>query len=213
MQPNPQSGYSLVELLVVLALLGLIAIAVSGGLSFGARVWERTERTVSSAELSGGGHQVLRALLSGVHPRKTGEAGQTRTVEFDGARERMALLTASSAQLGASGIAKVTLVVERTGGAANLKLTLESEVDGLPPRIVTLVSGAQAIEFAYGDTGGGAVAWSDTWASRATPPPLIRIRVRPTPGQPAWPELVVRTRIDRPADCIFDPVSFECRNV
>lgn len=212
MQSNPQSGYSLVELLVVLALLGLIAIAVSGGLSFGARVWERTERHVSSAELSGGGHQVLRALLSGFYPRKTGEAGQERTVEFEGARERMSLLTAASAQLGESGIAKVTLSVERKDGTASLKLTLQPEVEGLPPRIATLVDDAQAIAFSYGEAGGAAVTWSETWTSRAKPPALIRIRVRSAPGQPAWPELVVRTRIDRPAGCIFDPVSFECRN-
>lgn len=212
MKASSQSGYSLVELLVVLALLGLIAIAVTGGLSFGSRVWERTERQVSSLEASGGGHQVLRALLSGMYPRKSGEAGQVRTVEFEGARDRMTLLTAASAQLGVAGVAKVTLFVERKGDVVDLGLTLEPEAGGLPPRRATLVEGAKAVAFSYADTGGGAVNWTDAWQPQERPPALIRIRVTSLPGQLAWPEFVVRTRINQPAGCIFDPVSFGCRN-
>lgn len=212
MKAGSETGYSLVELLVVVALLGLIAIGVSGGLTFGARVWERTEREVSSAELVGGGHQVLHALLSGAYPRLTGEAGQERTIAFEGTRERMSLLTAASAQLGASGIAKVTLSVERDGGALSLKLKLEPDVAGLRAQEATLVRDAQAIEFSYGEATGEAVNWGDAWQSRTKLPQLIRIRVRSSDGRATWPELIVHPKLARPVGCIFDPVSFECRN-
>jgi prepilin-type N-terminal cleavage/methylation domain-containing protein len=64
-----QRGYSLVELVVVLALLGLISLAIAGSLRFGARVWERTEQEIGATETARGGHALLGTLLSHVYPR------------------------------------------------------------------------------------------------------------------------------------------------
>lgn len=211
MRANREAGYSLVELLIVLALLGLISLAIAGGISFGTRVWERAEQEVSGAERANGGHALLRTLLANVYPRKSGEAGAEQHVAFEGSRDHMTFLVAASAQLGETGIARIALTVERDAGAATLTLSSHAETGGDGDRKVTLLAGAKEVSFAYAEIVDGALNWSDVWQSRGTLPALIRVRANLPPGASQWPDLVVRPRIDRAAGCIFDPVSFECR--
>ena len=211
MRAHAQSGYSLVELLVVLALLGLISTAIAGGFSFGARVWERTERAVSTVERASGGHTLLRALLSNTYPRKSETGGPEPQVAFEGTGDRLTFLAATSAHLGEAGIARLTLTVERNGGAATLVLSSQAEIGKQSERKEVIVAGAREITFAYAEAVNGALRWTDIWQRRSALPALIRIRAVFAEGQGAWPDLIVRPRVDRGATCVFDPVSFECR--
>lgn len=211
MRANAQAGYSLVELLIVLALLGLISLAIAGGMSFGTRVWERTEQEVSSTERATGGHELLRTLLSNAYPRKSGEAGSEQHVAFEGTRDRMTFLVAASAPLGDAGVVQLALTVERDAGAAALTLLSHAETGREDDRKESVLTGAKDIAFAYAEVVDGALTWSDAWQSRNALPVLIRIRASLPPGKGHWPDLIVRPRVDRAASCIFDPVSFECR--
>jgi general secretion pathway protein J len=211
MRANAQAGYSLVELLIVLALLGLISLAIAGGMSFGTRVWERAEQEVSTTERATGGHALLRALLSNVYPRKSGEAGSEQHVAFEGTRDHMTFLVAASAQLGDTGIAQLALTIERDAGAATLTLSSHAETSGEGDRKERLLADAKDISFAYAESIDGALNWTDAWQLRGTLPVLIRVRASLPPGKGRWPDLIARPRIDRAAGCIFDPVSFECR--
>ena len=211
MRANAQAGYSLVELLIVLALLGLISLAIAGGMSFGTRVWERTEQEVSGTEQATGGHELLRTLLSNAYPRKSGEAGTEQHVAFEGTSDRMTFLVAASAQLGDAGVVQLALTIEREDRAAALTLTSHAETGGEGDRKERVLAGAKDIAFAYAEVVDGALTWSDAWQSRSALPVLIRIRASLPPGKGHWPDLIVRPRVDRTASCIFDPVSFECR--
>lgn len=201
-----QAGYSLVELLVVLALLGLIAVAISGGMRFGARVWERTEAAVANVEQARGGHAYLRNLLSHVYPRAA-SAGQGEA--FLGTRDRIAFLSSPS---GSGGVARFVLRTQRVGTGIALILSQAAERGPAGEQENALLSGAKEIAFTYGEIKDGAVAWADDWQGRAELPALIRVRVIFADGRARWPDLIVRPRIDRAATCIYDPVSFDCRN-
>ncbi len=204
-----QAGYSLVELAIVLALLGLISLAIAGSLQFGARVWERTEQEIAATETARGSHALLGTLLSHLYPRAAAEGSETA---FDGAADRMTFLTDASSAYGAGGIARVTLSLKKVRGAVALVLSHEAEEGASSAQEEVLFGGAERIAFAYAEVKDGAVAWSDAWAGKTSFPALIRVRAAFPKGAGTWPDLIVRPRIDRAPNCIFDPVSFGCRN-
>ena len=205
-----EAGYTLVELLIVLALMGLISLAIAGGLRFGARTWEKTEQTVGASETARGGHAVLTSLLSRLYPR-TPDAAQPQAAAFEGGADRMTFLADAAAPFPAEGVARFTLAVRRDRGTSSLLLTQESERGPSAKVEEVLFDNAARIVFSYAEVGEGVVTWTDTWTGRERMPALIRVRVAFPPGAGRWPDLIVRPAIDRAANCIYDPVSFECR--
>ncbi|MBP6013421.1 MAG: prepilin-type N-terminal cleavage/methylation domain-containing protein [Alphaproteobacteria bacterium] len=205
-----QAGYTLIELLIVLALLGLISLAIAGGFRFGARAWERTESAIGAGETARGGHAALSALLGHIYPRARDALG-TEPQSFEATAERIAFLADASAPFPARGVWRYTLSVERGKDGAALTLLQRSEHGPVAAREEVLLTGAKQIVFAFAEVKDGAVNWTDTWSGETTLPALIRVRVIFPPGGGTWPDLIVRPAIDRAANCIFDPVSFECR--
>lgn len=204
-----QAGYSLIELMIVLALLGLISLAIAGSLRFGARVWERTEHEIAATETARGGHALLGTLLSHLYPRAAADGSDAA---FDGSAERMTFLTDASSAYGAGGIARVTLSARKERGNVAFVLSHQAEEGASSVQDEVLFDGAERIVFAYGEVKERAVVWTDGWAGKTSFPALIRVRVVFPNGTGAWPDLIVRPRIDRAPNCIFDPVSFGCRN-
>lgn len=204
-----QAGYSLIELVIVLALLSLISLAIAGSLRFGARVWERTEQEIAATETARGGHALLGTLLSHLYPRAAAEGSD---VAFDGTAERLTFLTDASSVYGAGGIARVTLSMKKERGAVALLLSHEAEEGASSAREEVLFGGAERIAFGYAAMKDGALIWTDVWADKTKLPALIRVRAVFPRGAGNWPDLIVRPRIDRAPNCVFDPVSFGCRN-
>jgi prepilin-type N-terminal cleavage/methylation domain-containing protein len=207
-----ERGYSLIELLVVLALMGLIAIAMSGGIRFGARVWEQTGVQVETLEQTQGAQTLLRNLLSTVAPRLF-DPGNANEDTFVGGRASMSFTAPLPPSLGSGGLARFTLTTTREGNATQLQLTWQPRHGARSESKQLLLQGTGSIAFSYAAADpSGAIAWVDSWAADAGTPALIRIRADfAQSGAIRWPDLIVRARIDRDSSCIFDPVSFECR--
>jgi prepilin-type N-terminal cleavage/methylation domain-containing protein len=207
-----ERGYSLIELLVVLALMGLIAIAMSGGIRFGAKVWERTGTQVELLEQTQGAQVLLRNLLSTVAPRLF-DPGNPNEDTFVGDRRRMSFTAPLSPSLGQGGLARFNLTASSENGATALEIAWKPRHGASVQSKQLLLRGAGAIAFSYATVDAtGAIAWTDNWTADAGTPVLIRIRADFAQSAAIrWPDLIVRTRIDRDSSCIFDPVSFECR--
>ena len=62
-----QAGSTLVELLVALALLALIVTAITGGLHFGRRVWERDRSAEARVELEAAA-RAIEDLIASAYP-------------------------------------------------------------------------------------------------------------------------------------------------
>src|SRR5262245_5431730 len=143
-----ERGYSLVELLVVLALMGLIAIAMSGGIRFGARVWEKAGTQVEALEQTQGAQTLLRNVLANIAPRFL-DPTVPSTDTFAGGSERMSFTGAMPSALEGGGLARYTLSVVRTGKTMRLQIAWRATHGAPAEQRQVLIEGARTISFAY----------------------------------------------------------------
>jgi general secretion pathway protein J len=197
-------GYTLIELVVSMLLFSLVMLAVTGGIHFGARVWERSQRDLQEANTLDMTQNVLREILSRAAPRFRGEyvsfSGEPGSLTFDG-------LPPSA--FGGGGMVHVKLSVIKTNGASDLLLDLQSITEPKLEKKATLRSGSDALQFSYLDASETKPVWLSYWRDRNRLPDAIRIAAGN--DAPSWPTLLVRLIIAQDANCVMDPVSMKCR--
>jgi general secretion pathway protein J len=198
-------GFTLVELLVALTLLGLLMVALFGGLQLGARAWETTgERLDDSARLQLV-QDFLRTRISQAYPLEI--AGETGTpgLAFSGAPDRLTFVTALPQHL-APGLHLLTLGLVERDDRAHLLLTWRpvaagNEAEGeAAARERVLLHDVAGLELAYFGAAGSREppAWYSFWdGAGMRQPELIRLRVTfPAGDRRHWPDLVVRPMLD-----------------
>lgn len=200
-------GFTLVELLVALTLLGLLMVALFGGLQLGARAWETTgERLDDSARLQLV-QDFLRTRISQTYPLETdGAAGSTGLV-FSGAPDRLAFVTVLPQHL-APGLHLLALGLVERDDRLHLLLTWrplapENEAEdenGAAASERILLHDIAGLELAYFGAVGATEppAWYSSWDGTVLRlPELIRLRVSfPAGDRRHWPDLVVRPMLD-----------------
>lgn len=211
---SAQRGYSLAELLVVLTLLGMIAVAMSGGMRFGSRLWERSQSLSDQHDAVAGAQSLLRTVFQRIIPRDLDPGIANDPYLFRATPVSMSFTAVSPAAVDASEVTRFELLVSGDAGRKSLSLVW-SPLSGKQARHVqSLVTGARDVEFLYATLDQNQnLVWRQDWIEQTGAPALILIRVRKVSGDTvSWPELIVRPRISRDPTCIYDPVSFGCRH-
>ena len=220
------AGFTLLELLVALLLLGMISTMALGGVRLGARTWE----TVTAKAGENGRAQVVRAFLARelaqAVPVFVTDRGGERRLAYEGDRESLTLVAPLAAHFGLGGFQRLELAIvdDDPGAGAGKQLILKRRrfhrADGLDAaageedEIHLLLDGIEEAEFAYRESGrDGAALWSDDWRDRDALPALVRLRVTFGGGRKAvWPDLLVAGRITTLPGCLPAEAGAGCRN-
>jgi len=203
-----QAGFSLVELLVALTLLGLLSAALMESLHQGFLAWGQISQRASELEDIQIAQETLRRSLTAAYPswidsRKAAKGH----VDFDGSADRLDFLAPIPATLLNGGRARFHLGRRQNDLVITVRPELASP-EGSEIKTETLLAGLQSMEFSYFGRNG----WQNRWQDETHLPDLIRLHVTfPPRDRRSWPDLVVAPRIDVDADCVFDPVSRNCR--
>ena len=219
------AGFTLVELLIALALLGLLSLAIFGELRFGTHAWSAVARVDQEAETIGAVQALLRLKLQTAYPMLTratdlSEAGGERHVDFDGARDALGFVSFLPDRAGPPVTARLTLRAEPTPDGDALRLVaawrpaLGPGNDGAAPVGSVLLERIAALRFSYYGVPEGRTApeWTDSWTQRRDLPQLVSVTVAfPDGDRRRWPELIVAPRIRADVTCVFDPLIKDCR--
>ena len=183
------TGFTLLEVLVALVVLGLVITGLGQGLRFGLDATVRQERqSIERGDLDAV-DRLLRRLVTQIDPGTERDpallAGTPAALAFT------TDLGAAASALSTSR-ANVRLAVE----ASQLVLRWQPAIHAVrltpppQPEQAVLLDGIQRIDLAYfGSVGSTPPTWNTTWQER-TPPLLIRIRlVFPQPTR-HWPDII-----------------------
>lgn len=212
-----RAGFTLLELLVALALLGLVATMALGGVRLGARTWE----TVGARAEAMGRTQMVRAFLarelSQAMPVLIPSSDGSERLAYEGDRQTLTFVAPLASHFGLGGAQRLRLSIvdSEDRGEAGKELVLvrrtfdpdEEFAAELETRdeMHVLLDGIAEAAFSYraGDEGSG---WSDVWLNESALPGLVRLDVTFDDNAVGdWPSLLAVTRITADADC-FMPV-------
>lgn len=215
-QPSTHdAGFTLVELLVSLVLLGLVSLLMLDSLRMGSTTLMRGTALSNWIDNVSVIQNRLRDLLDNAYPAYVFSDGRGH-VDFDGTSNALTFLAPTPIALGGQGRTRYNLLVEENGGYADLILTsrLELSASDSPATKRTLLSGVGSASFAYLALGSqnDAERWVEQWSLQRHLPQLIKIQVRFRPGDTRfWPEFVVNPQITLDVDCVYDSLTKRCR--
>lgn len=216
------AGFTLLELLIAMSLLGFILALLFGGMRLGARSWDageiRTENSTHLALLQG----FLRRELSQVTPFHWKKKADMN-LAFVGQPDSIKLVAPIAVRLGTGGLFLISLeLVQDTDndvGQLVMKRVIP-EADSIDftalenAEKIVLADHVEELSFAYfgAETKDAEPQWLDQWGKRDSQqrlPYLIRVRVKFNNGR-IWPDLVVAPLIGPDTGCVWDSSTNRC---
>jgi general secretion pathway protein J len=205
---HPSAGFTLLELLIAITLLGLLMAALFGGLRLGARAWERGEERLDESGRLQVVQNFLRERLGEAYPLSTDDQAGQPVLAFEGSGDAVRFVTLMPEHLG-TGFAEFLLAVADRGEAKDLivqwrRFDDPQDVRGASdydePQTKVLLEGIEALEIAYYGAlqRGQPAIWREQWLeARVDMPQLVRLRVVFfEDDRRYWPDLIVRPMTD-----------------
>jgi general secretion pathway protein J len=180
-----ENGFTLIEVLLALGIVGATLAIVFGGLRVGLAAWQRGEERTAALDHTRSLAVLLERAVEGAYPYRIGAEGkQEARILFDGLPDRLTFATLSPPFPTAAPAAFTA--VSLSGDAAGLALRQQIlpnslELDRLPPFLVD--ARTSGLRFRY--LGREPEAWRDTWD------------VRTEEGLPHAVEIILITRAGR----------------
>lgn len=180
-----QRGFTLLELLVAVAVLGIVIVLMNQGVAFGLRTTSMQDRVNGRQGDLDAVDRALRQLIGRADPGIFPEPATLR-----GSADAVAMVTELPAPPGQPR-PRVMATVRAEGGKLLLRWTPQHHVErfGPPPRPqeMVLLSGVRALQLAYFARGGS--AWAPSWTGDALPA-LVRVKIVFASPSRHWPPIV-----------------------
>jgi general secretion pathway protein J len=226
MTRREHQGFTLIEMMVALALVALMSVAMLQAYRFSQRAMAQTTRIDAAARDIAGAQRLLRRLIEQAYPFEVSQAeGSAQTARgLTGDATHLDVSAPAPAMSGALGFYRYAIALSDTERAGQFEVSWTFDRNGpskateaLNTHREALLDGVQSISIAYLELiehGNGQIEpnWRDSWVHKGALPALVRVRITFAPGDPRhWPELVIAPRISADANCVFDVVSQMCR--
>lgn len=209
--PREARGFTLLELLIAMTLLGLLAGLLFGGLSFGIRVWEKGDAELEKMAELQIAQGLIRRLISRSLLSDLAEGENENAASFEGTPDALHFVGPAPAQSLPGGLYRMSIRADDQSGESRLVMSWwlfdpdEREPGaGEDENVVVLVENISDISFAFfgtadGDDDGDS-RWQDRWEDSLGLPRLVRVNVTfPEGDRRIWPELIVAPMVTSPA--------------
>ncbi len=186
------AGFTLMEVLVALVVLGLLTTGLAQGLHYGFKVWDSQAADIARRDRLDAVDRTLRQLIGQIDTRN-----EETPVPFVGEADHFDFTTLLPNALSlVSRRADASLLVD---GRHRLILRWTPHLHATPlgqprrPIETELLTGVERIEFHYWTPSGWQPAWNDR-----EPPELVRIHLVFAPGDSRrWPDIVAARLLER----------------
>jgi general secretion pathway protein J len=202
------AGFTLVELLVAIALLGLITTLLVAGLQLGTASRDRVTRASGELEDLRIIETFLRQRLVQALPFVSGSRRDLPQVRFEGDGNAVRFLVSSVFRDDARGVRELFVTLDGANKRKSLIVydspwvagdaSAGAPADAKAVRHV-LLDAVTAIAFSYygANPPQSKPQWHRDWRGAASLPALIRIRLQPAERSSPWPAITVAPRLKR----------------
>ena len=215
-----QRGFTLIEIVVAMVLLGVTMLLLYSGMSFALRSWDASDvngRRTAERRL---GENFLRRELSEMFPMRWKDATQLK-MAFEGAAQSLRFVSSRPAGLQLGGLSLVGIGLEEDREKHTRDLVMyrampDDEAKDFGPLARgerhLLIPGVDQVTFSYfgADNEFTEPRWVDTWDFPSRIPELVRMRLRASDGD-VLPELIVRLNLGEEAGCLENSFQRMCR--
>lgn len=220
MRMRSNSGFTLIELVVAVALLAIMMSLLYSGLAFALRSWDAGDangRRVADRRIA---ENFLRRELTELFPMRWKDP-MTLRLALDGKADSLRFTSSRPAGISAGGLSLVGLEVEADSARRvhNLVMRRAMPADDAKDfgpldsadRII-LLENIDSVKFGYfgAENDFTEPRWEDTWKYPGRVPLLVRMRVKDADGSPL-PEMVVRIALAEEAGCLENAFQRGCR--
>ncbi|MEO0820412.1 MAG: prepilin-type N-terminal cleavage/methylation domain-containing protein [Pseudomonadota bacterium] len=187
-------GFSLLELMVAMTLLGLVGVMAADGLRFGRAAWERAESLGETTVETRAVQRYLARQIAASRPIRVRDGSRTPPVLFEGRAGSLAFAAPIRAHLAPRGDHLIGLSLEQ-GGLVLRWVRLGDRRPSLSAagpgeRLVEEVAGF-GLRYYGPAADGGPAAWQRAWIGRETLPELVELAIAFEGGREPAP-LVLR---------------------
>lgn len=189
-----QRGFTLLEVLVVISLLGLLLTLIGAALSGANRVMAKAERYSSRLDEVRSSENFLRSAIAQALPLAAGKPGQAQSPMFQGDTQSLSFYAPLPATLG-GGVYRHQVSLAKGRLQVTLQ-RLQGEVLQPAREPQVLLQQVKSVQISYrGQSPSGAGAWLDHWPWPGRLPRAVRIDAQ-LAGAIVWPMQVIRLRLD-----------------
>jgi general secretion pathway protein J len=215
-----EAGFTLVEIVVAMVILGAMMLLLWSGVSFSMRSWDAGDRVGRTAADRRIGEAFLRRELGELFPMRWKDPTRV-VVAFEGAHDHLRFVSSRPAGISIGGLALVSLEVtgDARRGERNLFMrralpddeakTFEP-LDAAEPTV--LIAGVDTIELNYFGSENDFVepSWRDEWKPVERVPQLVRMHLKMVDGS-VLPEMTMRVMMTEEAGCLENSFQRFCR--
>jgi general secretion pathway protein J len=222
--PSASHGFTLLETLIGLTLLGVMLILIYASLNVGLRAWDTGAKRVTEASHQRVVQSFLRRELSQLFPVRWRAIPESR-IAFEGAKDELkfvSMLTVGAAlREGGLQWGHLYLAADETPGGErrqtlylkrspfNLQAKDWDGVDEAKP--IVLVEGVKSFELGYygAENDTADPQWTSEWSNPLRMPQLIRLTLQVDNGRDV-PPLIVSLRLGEEAGCYENAFQRQC---
>jgi len=202
---NRERGFTLLEVVVALALFSILMTLVYGALDTAVRAFEAGQERTGEASQRRVVSEFLARNIAAAAPIAVAD-GREWSLLFGGDAASLHWVAELPAHAGAGGLHELELAVEREGGGRALVMrwrALAFDAQGRPSgefRRRVLAEDVEHLRLRYlgRDDDGGPLEWREEWSASRRLPLLVELALEPAAraGAEPWPALRVRPRVD-----------------
>ena len=214
------AGFTMIELVLAMALLGAMMVLLYSGLAFALRSWDAGEangRRIADRRI---GENFLRREMAELFPMRFKDPMSVK-VAFEGGAQKLRFVSSRPAGITQGGLSLVGVEVEAGATPRERNLVMrrampDDEAKDFGPldraERTVLIEDVESVQFAYFGTENDFTdpRWYDTWPYAERIPRLVRLRIK-APDATLMAEMVMRIELSEEAGCLENSFQRVCR--
>jgi general secretion pathway protein J len=205
-----QRGFTLLELLVALAILGLVTALGASLLHLGARSWEKAYSSSEKTAAIETVQNLLRRELQCIHPT-SGGTGVTAHTPFDGQATALSFISLLPEALQNDGPAEIHLFLKDYQDSKYLVMAWRHGGASASWSESILLPNVRVLHISYygAETKDQSPRWQPVWSFQKTLPQAIKLEAELSTGV-SWPTLIVTPMISMDVTCGYRSALEKC---